>query len=216
VSRAVVMRAVRAFPLLLVFGVAPISHCQTNAAKGISGCNVTTEEYAVYSAVLSKLAKPEDKRKRRDKKNQFFLSDITATSFGAFENRPDHANWHSRSDSTDKPSKTTSESFNSKTHDSCRLKRSLELTFQYVLVPNEEIREVFKDGVTGWSKFYENYPQASGYLELSRVGFNGEDSEALVYVANHCGGRCGTGNFVLLRKQTGRWVVKNRVMLWIS
>jgi len=215
-SGAVTIGAAHALPLLLAFGLAPASRCQTNAPTSSSGCDVTTEEYAVYSAVLSDLAKLETKEERSDAKNQFFLSDKTATNFGGFETRPENAKWGARSGSTDKPSNATAESFNSKADGSCRLRTSLELNFQYVLIPSEEIREFFKNGITGWSKFYEKYGKASGYWELSRVGFNNENSEAVVYLGHHCGGRCGTGDFVLLRKEVGKWVVKNRVMLWIS
>src|ERR1700684_2435891 len=102
-SRAIVIRAVRAFPLLLLFGLAPLSQSQTNAATGASGCDVTPEEYAVYSAVLSNLAKPENKDGGRNKMNPFFLADKTATSFGGFDTRPENAKWGVRSDSTDEP-----------------------------------------------------------------------------------------------------------------
>jgi hypothetical protein len=215
-SRLGAIRAIRALPILLAFGLAQASHCQTNAATSADECDVTTEEYAVYSAVLSGLAKPETGKERRDTKNQFYLSDKTTTSFGGSETRPENAKWSLHSGSTDKPSKATADSFNSKADSSCRLKRSLELNFQHVLIPGDEIRGFFENGSTGWSKFYEKYGKASGYWELSRAGFNDENSEAVVYVSHHCGGRCGTGDFVLLRKEAGQWAVKNRVLLWIS
>jgi hypothetical protein len=215
-SGAIAIRAVLVVPLLLALGLTSAPRCQTDGATSINGCDVTSEEYAVYSAVLSDLGKPEHKEVKWNEKNQFFLSDKTATSLEGFQTRPEIAKWSSRSGSTDKPSKATAESFNSKADGSCRLKRSLELNFHYVLLPGEEIREFFKNGATGWSKFYEKYGMASGYWELSRVGFNNENSEAVVYLGHHCGGRCGTGEFFLLRKEMGKWVAKNRVMVWIS
>lgn len=215
-SGTIAIKAFQALPLLFAFGLAPVAHGQTSAPTGRAGCDVTMEEYAVYSAVLSTWAKPERNEERGGEKHEFLLSDKTATSFGGIETRPENAKWGLRSDSTDKPSKATAKSFNSKADGSCRLKRSLELNFQYVLIPGEEIREFFKNGGTGWSKFYKKYGKTSGYWELSRVGFNNENREAVVYLGHHCGGRCGTGDFVLLRKETGKWVVKNRVMLWIS
>jgi hypothetical protein len=206
--------ALRALPLLFVLGFVPLVHGQTRAVT--NGCEITAEEYAVYSSVLSNSRKPEEPRDKSSDKHQLLLSDETATSFGVFETKPEHANWRSRMHTSDKPSKATSESFNSKAHDSCLLKSSLELTFQYALVPGREIRGFFEDGAQGWSKFYEKYPWSSGYWEFSRVGFDNGNREAVVYLGRHCGGLCGTGNLVLLRKVSGKWVVKNSAMLWIS
>jgi hypothetical protein len=73
-----------------------------------------------------------------------------------------------------------------------------------------------KKGAAGWKDYFKRYPKSSGYWSFSPVGYDTKGSEALVYVGHHCGGRCGTGQLELLAKENGHWIVKNRVMLWIS
>jgi hypothetical protein len=65
-------------------------------------------------------------------------------------------------------------------------------------------------------EFNKKYPRAAGYWEFSRPGYNTTHNEAIVYLANHCGGLCGTGNLVFLRKENGQWKVVRGRMLWIS
>jgi len=53
-------------------------------------------------------------------------------------------------------------------------------------------------------------------MSLSRIGFNSSKTQALVYVANVCGGLCGTGEFYLLGKVDGKWKIQNELIVWIS
>ncbi|PYS48128.1 MAG: hypothetical protein DMF68_14075 [Acidobacteria bacterium] len=45
-------------------------------------------------------------------------------------------------------------------------------------------------------------------LALSRVGFNAKRDQALVYVIENCGGRCGKNYFALVVKEDGEWKLK--------
>ncbi|MGA8306267.1 MAG: hypothetical protein WB723_11365 [Candidatus Acidiferrales bacterium] len=56
----------------------------------------------------------------------------------------------------------------------------------------------------------------SGRIELSRIGFNSQHSEAIVYLERVCGGLCGSGELLLLRFDAGSWKVTSRVNIWIS
>src|SRR5262249_46763205 len=56
-------------------------------------------------------------------------------------------------------------------------------------------------GTGGWPGFYKRYPKSAGYIELSRVGFNRDHSQALQYIARTCGGLCGEGYYVILGKE---------------
>lgn len=59
------------------------------------------------------------------------------------------------------------------------------------------------------------YP-ARGSIRFSRVAFSRNHARALVYVDYHCGGRCGTGELILLRRTGGGWDVAERKRVWIS
>src|SRR6185436_8730148 len=56
---------------------------------------------------------------------------------------------------------------------------------------------------------------ASRYFSLSRVAFNDKGDLALIYFVVTCGGRCGTGNLILLSKSNRGWEVVKDYELWI-
>jgi hypothetical protein len=43
-----------------------------------------------------------------------------------------------------------------------------------------------------------------------------DDGTALIFLEFACGGRCGEGNFLLLRRRGDRWKVEKTAMTWIS
>jgi len=97
------------------------------------------------------------------------------------------------------------------------LKEAFNLKVKYTLLGNKEWGEYFKaDVIRGWEEFYKKNPGASGYIRLSRAGFNPEGDEALVYVEHGCGATCGTGRYVLLTKREKGWGVERVVELWIA
>ena len=73
-----------------------------------------------------------------------------------------------------------------------------------------------KDIWDNWDRFYEKYPDSQGIMRLSRVGFNTDGSEALVYVGNTQHDLVGAGYYVLLVKKAGTWVVHSKELTWIS
>ena len=84
------------------------------------------------------------------------------------------------------------------------------------LLAKEEHDEIFKEGCSGWCKFYEKHPDSSGYMGFSRVGFNRAGTEALVYSIHGCGGLCGSGGYVFLVKQNNVWKIQKWMAAWIS
>jgi len=189
-------------------------NAQTKDKSAPSGeCEFTPEDYAVYSAVLLDRGKPEDPEESWDNKPDLIISDITDS-----EEDGQSRMWGFRSTSKQGPSDDTVTHFNLRRNDSCHLKPQLDTAISYHLVSGEEQQKIFKKkGVAGgWKDFYKRYPKSSGYWSFSPVGYDTKGTEALVYVGHHCGGLCGTGHLVLLAKENGHWIVKNRVMLWIS
>ena len=67
-----------------------------------------------------------------------------------------------------------------------------------------------------WARFYKKYPNSSGLVFFSKVGFNDRHDQAFVYVGRTCGGLCGAGEYVLLNKVNGQWVVRDEEGLWVS
>jgi hypothetical protein len=71
-------------------------------------------------------------------------------------------------------------------------------------------------GAKGWTKFFKKYPAAPGLIIVSRVGFNADHTQAFVYTGEACGTLCGQGEYVILAKRDGSWVVSESTVVWIS
>lgn len=113
-------------------------------------------------------------------------------------------------------SQATLDDYQTKNGESRSLTRNFDLKVNYVLLSKTENDVIFKEGPGGWKAFYEKYPDSSGYVGFSRVGFNRKMNQALVYVVHGCGGLCGTGNYVLLVKENGLWKVHKELNMWVS
>lgn len=200
------------FLALLVIPTPCVSRQNKNNSAPAQQCLLDDEDYAVYSAVLLDRGKPEDPEERWDDKPDLIISEVTDSGEDGKTK-----GWGFRSASSQAPSEDTVEHFNSRRNSSCQLKNQLKSTTAYHFLSRKE-EDVFfkKKGPGGWKDFYRKYPKSSGYWTFSPVGYDSGGAEALVYVGHHCGGLCGTGHLVLLTKEDGRWVIKNRLMLWIS
>jgi hypothetical protein len=93
----------------------------------------------------------------------------------------------------------------------------LELARPQVLLDRGEVKKIFerRDGY-GWRIFYKRFPHSSGFLDFSRVGFNREGDQAFVYASRSCGGLCGEGWYVLLKKGSRGWLIEHKRMAWVS
>lgn len=67
---------------------------------------------------------------------------------------------------------------------------------------------VLDAGKDGWYRFGKAHPDAWGKLTLSRVGFNRDGTQALIYVEHAYG---GVLRFFLLDKRARKWVVSKSV-----
>lgn len=64
--------------------------------------------------------------------------------------------------------------------------------------------------------FEARFPDNFGYFVVSHVGLNLNKTEALLYVDHFCGGLCGGGKYVLMRKVNGVWYVIESHVTWVS
>jgi len=96
------------------------------------------------------------------------------------------------------------------------LNESFNLRTKTVLIDKEEENQLLYEGNGSWLVFYERYPKSQGLLTLSRVGFNPEMNQALVYAGNQSGPKTGAGYYVLLTKEGDTWIVKGKYGAWVS
>jgi hypothetical protein len=79
-----------------------------------------------------------------------------------------------------------------------------------------QVLSIFADGGGWWTEFYRRYPGARGFIRFSKLAFTPAHDQAVVYVSHSCGGLCGTGWLVWLRRSSTRWAIAAQSMLWIS
>src|SRR5581483_10093465 len=92
------------------------------------------------------------------------------------------------------------------------LQRFFHSDFDYELVDETQLDSIFKAG--DWFAFYNRFPGSPGIMAFSRVGFNEDGTQALLYASNTCGGLCGGGYYVLMEKHNGRWVIVKEIEMW--
>jgi hypothetical protein len=68
----------------------------------------------------------------------------------------------------------------------------------------------------GWKNFYKQYPDSSGYLSFSRVGFNADKTMAIFFRTMSCGILCASGDYYVLERVDGVWKVKDVFNCWMS
>jgi len=89
---------------------------------------------------------------------------------------------------------------------------------KHLLVGKKELASVFRKGEfdMGWTRFYKKYPDSTGLIFFSKVGFSSDHNQAMLYAGRQCGGLCGSGSYLLLNKRNGKWVVEKDMGLWVS
>jgi hypothetical protein len=112
----------------------------------------------------------------------------------------------------------TLKNYNSQNSAEMELANKFGFTAKVALVDEKEINEIFRQpGLQdSWKTFYQKYPDSGGFIKLSRVGFDVNASQALVYVSHYCGGLCASGTYYLLTKEKGEWKVKKENLIWVS
>ena len=108
----------------------------------------------------------------------------------------------------------TLDNFQLKNAESHLLGDYFNLTIEVVLVSTEETRKMLQKD-NGWEEFYAMYPFSQGIMILSRVGFNAEMNQALLYVANSSDDNIGAGYYILFTKENGVWTLQSWARSWI-
>jgi len=105
--------------------------------------------------------------------------------------------------------------FKEKNKNNHTLIKNSDIEGNNVFIAEKEAEDIFKEK-NGWDEFYEKYPNSQGIMSLSRVGFNGKKNQALVSVGNQSHWLAGNGYYILLVKENNIWLIKGKVLSWIS
>ncbi|MGD2249910.1 MAG: hypothetical protein PVF58_15995 [Candidatus Methanofastidiosia archaeon] len=108
----------------------------------------------------------------------------------------------------------TFEDFKMKNTEPYPLHNFFDVSIPIVLVNKEEINEILRKE-NGDNIFLSTY-NSDVFVTLSRVGFNAEMDQALVYAGISTTIGFGIGYYVLLVKEGGHWKVHNGIEAWYT
>lgn len=168
-----------------------------------STTRVSEEEYDIYSAMIKELyVKPDSKL--------LMIEDRTFRyDFSAGDDQP----WR------DKPKglvidQSAVEDYESKNRGQSVLsKASFKLPVKCDFITDADLRTIFHGhwGELEWVEFYRRFPASSGFIMLSRVGFNTEHTQALLYIGSRSGPGYGEVHFLFLEKANGTWSIRKQL-----
>lgn len=181
------------------------------SSQAIENAAVEREEYAVYSAVISK---------HYLKKGVRLVVLTTPTCCEVTDKSDDEVllrvkqNWYAAV----LPSLQTLGSYARRNKKNVALRKSFPLNVKYQIVPYKRIENLFDmiELEEDWKTFYRMYPRSNGYMRFSRVGFNVAGDEAFLSTAWMCGSLCSEGRYILLRKKNGQWKIETSELTWVS
>jgi hypothetical protein len=110
----------------------------------------------------------------------------------------------------------TVDSFRSRNASAYPIPADMDLGIPYSLITQVQRKQIFGPNQSGWEVFYSNYPNSPGITTLSRVGFNAAFDQALIYLGTESNWLAGIGNYILMKKVEGDWMIDQQVRTWIS
>ena len=66
-----------------------------------------------------------------------------------------------------------------------------------------------------WAAVRGRYPQSSGLVSVSSVGYNADRTRAILKIRHGCGSLCGGGQDVLLQRSGDGWRISNVAMRYV-
>src|SRR5215471_11863635 len=172
--------------------------------------NMPAEEYAIYAVAIGNMFAG-DKGSSDSKAMSLVIEDQT-NGYTFANGRYERSDLNKHFPDI---SKEAIDDYGVKNAKSYQLTKSPDLKLKYTLITKEKIERIFKSGLNGWDKFYRQFPNSRGIISFSRAGLNSQGDQALVYISRGCGGRCGSGNYLLLVKKNGEWIVQQKFMVWV-
>jgi len=93
-----------------------------------------------------------------------------------------------------------------------------ELLKNVRLIPNDTI-ESFRKRENGENTFWEKYTKKygdEGFYSISKPLFSLDYKTVIISYGFHCGGLCGGGSTIILRKINEKWEYKAELQNWVS
>ena len=173
------------------------SYLQTEADSGVSA-----EEYEIYSSVIKQYyLRPDTKL--------IMIEERTFRYDFAIDEEP----WREKKKGVI-IDETAANDYELKNGEKWLLnKDSFKLPVKAALITDNDLKAIFhgKWGDLEWINYYRRFPDTRGFVMLSRIGFNTQRTQALMYVGSRCGPVCGDRYFLLLQKENGSWVIKKKL-----
>lgn len=197
-------------PLLLALAFPDLAFAANARAAEPEECNLTPDELDVYSATIQELL-----LKDHGDAARVILRDRTSAGYP-----PGMASMKSTAENEKEvmgaSTLETRDDFDRKNKAPCKLEPKIQPLEKIQLLSHMDEQVSFPRGSGSWKIFYANYPGATGFTLVSRIGFNSARDQALVYLGNSCELLCGHGYLVLLRKHDGKWKVLKQVGIWVA
>lgn len=172
-------------------------------AQSSAEAGVSDEEYEIYSSVIKQIyVQPETKLLMIEERT--FRYD-----FGSENDEP----WRDKKKGLS-IDQSAAEDYEARNSEHWLLnKSSFKLAVKINLITDLDLKAIFHGnwGELQWINYYRRFPDSSGFVMLSRIGFNTQHTQALLYVGSRCGPRCGDIRFLLLEKANGTWTTKKEI-----
>lgn len=98
-----------------------------------------------------------------------------------------------------------------------KINQFFDFEIHYILLGQNKFDEIFEKGVgLGWIEFDKRFPNSTGRIYLSRLGFSNNKNEALLYYDIRSGGLSGAGFFIYLKKENKKWQNIAWARMWVS
>lgn len=162
---------------------------------------IPNSEYEVYSSVILHRHYPPSVNKIVI--HQLTYNQSGCDNYDCFQN---FKNYPLKNDST------LFDDFKNKNAKAYKLETKFSIPQTVILISKEELNE----NSTGWDAFHEKYPNSSGVIQISRVGFNSNQTQAILYFDYQYAMLWGEGYLIFLTKDEGKWIVKEQISLWVS
>ena len=165
---------------------------------------IPISEYEVYSSVI--LSRNYSQEVNRIVIQQLTNNQTWCANYDCFQN---FKNFSLKKDSM------LVNDFKNKNAKAYNLENKFSIPQTVILISEEELNEIFQNA-KGWDAFYEKYPNSSGVIQISRVGFNSNQTQAILYFGYQREPLWGEGYLIFLTKDEGKWIFKEQVGLWVS
>ncbi|HKA17075.1 MAG TPA: hypothetical protein VKN18_02055 [Blastocatellia bacterium] len=201
-------RAAQAILLISIFAFASIAFASVpatvNQEQSNTDSGVSSEEYEIYSSVIKDLYM-EPKTKQIVIEERTFRYD-----FAVQDDEPWRDKWKDKKKGL-AVDDSAADDYESKNGQKWLLnKDSFKLPVKVTLITDLDLKSIFHGnwGELPWIDYYRKFPDARGFVMISRIGFNTAKNQALIYVGSRCGPGCGDLHFLLLQKENRVWVTK--------